>query len=220
MRKRSILLIVLVFFLGFSYTLDVIIENQPISIEPLQIQIGDVVELNYTMWIGFDIKENNTTGKVYVDHVPVNATIPIDVVIRHPDIKLIPNEGFLKIILGMEENDTRTGDVSVADGYHEGEYAYQELFYQIQINSIYERPIPPKPVSWDILIRASIALIIILVIYEIFDRRAVISAPIQTKCRICETNVAILKCKHCPLVYCRACLKHQCSCGGNRFQHV
>ena len=74
--------------------------------------------------------------------------------------------------------------------------------------------------SLMVFIQIAIALVILISIYEIYDRRASISSPIQTKCKICETEVAVLDCKHCQMVYCRGCLKHNCACGSNRFGHI
>ncbi len=224
---NSKLFIALLLFIGlFSwFSPNVIKISHAIEVTPETIvEMNDVVIVNYTLWIVND-RMDDQEGTVYV--ADPDELVPGSIIEEFPDIRVPPNVGFRKALLGMKAGETKDVPIAPEEGFTNisDPFYGRPLFYNIRLIKILLDATVPQTTLLDLpffipLVILVCSIIILLVILRIqrYSRTHNLFG-LKTKCFNCE-NIAVVKCGNldCNVPYCKRCFfkNNRCDvCGSN-----
>lgn len=203
--------------LFFPTTVSIAIEVTPDTF----VEIGDVVVLNYTLWVESQI-DDIQNGTVYVQD-PTDSTVPNDIYEIYPDIHTPPNLGFMKALINMKAGYTKTVDIPFSSGEafnNISDRLYgEDLFYQIHLQKILLDASELPTTLFDLPFFIPFVIFITLLIIALigFRIRRFSSTHdflgLKKKCHSCK-GLANVQCgnRGCNTPYCKICFVQNNGC--------
>jgi len=221
---RKIILLFLI-FIGIYFQNCTIILNEVNALEITPdtiVELGDVVKLNYTLWIGAGDPVEQQNGTVWV-HDPDDPNAPSEIYEQYPDLFVPPNVGFMENIIGMRADTYKTFDIlfisekafnNVTDPWYHEDLTYLVYLEEILLDAT-TLPFTPLDIPFLIPIFLLIVFLVLVIIYYRIKRfnasHNILGS--KTKCSSCG-NPATVKCGNpsCNTLYCKNCFINNVHC--------
>ncbi len=222
-RTNNVLFkISLTYLIFFSILIMPIKVSNGIDVTPNTIvEVNDVVQLNYTLWVDNKI-DDIQNGTVYV-HDPIDSTVPNEIYETFPDIHAPPNLGFMQALLGMKAGESKTVDIPFNSGLaftNLSDRLYgKDLFYQIYLEKILLDASTLPPTLFDLPFFIPIVFFTTLLIISLIGLRIKRYSSTRNifgfkkRCKSCN-RLANVQCGNlaCNTPYCKDCFIKNSGC--------